>query len=392
MEQSEISWEHRRIERAQELAQTSRASLMGTLLRRFWHPVALSTSVAPGKARAVRLLGEDLTLYRGQSGRAYLVGGKCAHRLTLLHTGWVEGERIRCMYHGWQYDGSGLCVHRPAEKEATSEIRIDGYPVHEYCGVIFAYMGEGNAPAFDLWRKPSFEKPGMLIFPRKEIWPCNWLQNVENSIDSVHVSFTHQMGRVGAFGEAITAEIPDLTFRETEAGICQIAVRSGNQVRVSDWTFPYCNHVSLPGLTAGDPWLEIAHWMVPVDDRRTMRLAVFAAPSTTPEADRRLTEYFDGCSTYNAADHHDELFAGQYPSDPLVRLTSAQDYVVLVGQGTIADRAHERLGYSDGGVTLLRRILWRELDAIRTGKPPKEWRRLQQPSKLFEDGSTRETA
>jgi 5,5'-dehydrodivanillate O-demethylase oxygenase subunit len=241
-------------EKARLLTETSSGSQMGTLLRRFWHPLALSVNVASGKAKAVRLLGEDLTLYRGNSGRPYLVAGRCAHRLTLLHTGWVEGERIRCMYHGWQYDGDGQCVDRPAEKRGgEARIQIKSYPVHEYCGIIFAYLGEGEPPAFDLPRKQSFEKPGMLLFSRKEIWPCNWLQHVENSLDSVHVSFAHQMGRVGAFGEAITTDIPELSYRETEAGICQVAVRAKSQVRISDWTFPYCNHVSLPGLSPRTP-------------------------------------------------------------------------------------------------------------------------------------------
>lgn len=371
--------------RMKELSETSRDSLMGKLLRRFWHPLALSASVAPGKAKAVRLLGEDLALYRGASGRPYLIDGRCAHRRTLLHTGWVEGEHIRCMYHGWQYDGSGQCTARPAEKPGgEARIRIASYPVHEYCGIIFAWLGGGAAPAFDLPRKSSFEQPGVLLFPRKELWPCNWLQHVENSLDSVHVSFAHQMGRVGAFGEAITAEVPELSYRETEAGICQIAVRAKSQVRISDWTFPYGNHVSLPGLSPQDPWLEISNWMVPVDDEHTMRVSLFAAPSSDPETDRRLTEYFRECGDYNAADHHRALFAGQYPTDPLVRLTSAQDYVVLVGQGAIADRTQERLGQSDAGIILLRRMLRREMDAISNAAPTKAWRRLEQPSKLFE--------
>jgi 5,5'-dehydrodivanillate O-demethylase len=107
-------------------------------------------------------------------------------------------------------------------------------------------------------------------------------------------------------------------------------------------------------------------------------------PKTTPEADLELQRYFDSCDDYNAADHHDELFRGRYPEDPLVRLTSAQDYVVLVGQGAIADRIHERLGASDLGIVTLRRIFLRELEAMRTGKPTKDWRRVEQPPTLMQ--------
>ena len=93
---------------------------MGKLLRRFWHPVGLVQSIKPGAARPLRVLGEDLTLYRGQSGRAYLVAGRCAHRLTRLHTGWVQGEEIRCIYHGWKYGSTGQCTEAPAEGAASA--------------------------------------------------------------------------------------------------------------------------------------------------------------------------------------------------------------------------------------------------------------------------------
>jgi hypothetical protein len=127
--------------------------------------------------------------------------------------------------------------------------------------------------------------------------------------------------------------------------------------------------------------------MVPVDDEHTMRLALFATPQTGQDSDLRLTEYFRDCTEYNAADHHRDLFAGKFPTDPLVRLTSAQDYVVLVGQGRIADRVHERLGQSDAGIALLRKMLWRELEAVTNGGTPKAWRKLERPSKLFENAA-----
>jgi phenylpropionate dioxygenase-like ring-hydroxylating dioxygenase large terminal subunit len=113
-----LSEGERKIDQLSLLHETSAGTPMGTLLRKFWHPIGLSHDLAPGKACPVRILSEDLTLYRGTSGKAYLVGGRCAHRCTVLHTGWVQGEDIRCMYHGWLYDGTGLCTEIPAEKRA----------------------------------------------------------------------------------------------------------------------------------------------------------------------------------------------------------------------------------------------------------------------------------
>src|SRR5215510_2629203 len=161
------------------LTQTGRDTDMGRLLRKFWHPVALSRELAPGSAVPIRLFGEDLTLYRGQSGQAYVVCGRCRHRLTVMHTGWVEGDQIRCMYHGWKYDGTGRCVERPAEKDDKGvpvSCKIPGHPVHEYAGLIFTYIGDDPAPAFDLPRKDCLEKPGAVIAATKETWNINWFQ------------------------------------------------------------------------------------------------------------------------------------------------------------------------------------------------------------------------
>ena len=124
-------------------------------------------------------------LYRGDSGRAFLVGARCAHRRTVLHTGWVQGEEVRCIYHGWKFSGAGQCTEAPAEgAETAAKIRIKAYPVREYCGLVFAYLGAGAAPEFDLPRKPDFEKPGLLVIAREQIWPTNFFQMIENSLDA----------------------------------------------------------------------------------------------------------------------------------------------------------------------------------------------------------------
>jgi 5,5'-dehydrodivanillate O-demethylase len=366
-------------ERVDVLTQTAADTPMGQLLRKFWQPVGLSRRVKPKSAMAVRMLSEDLTLYRGESGKVHLVGGRCIHRLTRLDTGWVEGDEIRCMYHGWKYDGSGQCVHRPAEPSRISgKARIAGYPTHEYAGLVFAYMGQGEPPEFSLPRGEALERSGDLGFARVEVWPCNWFQHVENSLDPVHVSFAHRMGKVGEFGRAITDAIPELSYEETSAGIKQVAKRSADNIRVSNWTFPSCNHTRVPGLQDGDPWIDTANWMVPVDDTKTARFSVRRVPSTTAEADERITQYFEDADSYNSANHHEALLERhEYPDDPLVRLTSAQDYIALVGQGEIADRVHERLGKSDAGIVFLRNLFMRELNAIKSGQPTKQWRRLE---------------
>lgn len=376
-----------RAERLKLLAQTTKDTEMGRLLRMFWHPIALSKDVASGSAIPVKVLGEELTLYRGESGQPHLVGGRCRHRLTVLHTGWVQGERIRCMYHGWQFDGSGACTERPAEmeKQVPPSCRIPGYPVHEYCGLVFAYLGEGPTPEFELPRKDVYEQPGALIVATKETWNLNWFQQIENSLDAVHVSFVHQALRVSAFGQAVTTAMPDLAYHENEAGIEQHAIRAKNNIRKSDWTFPNNNHVVVPGLAKGDPWIDFGIWMVPQDDEHSTRFTIYVMAPGSEEAKKRFTSYFEKFGTYNAEDHHDELFhqkKGPPEEDFLAGLISAQDFLAQKGQGVIADREHELLGRSDLGVVTLRRIFWRELDALRSGRPTKKWCKRAQPLEL----------
>jgi 5,5'-dehydrodivanillate O-demethylase len=382
-----------RADRLKLLSETGPDTDMGRLLRQFWHPVAVSHGVKPGAARPLRVMGEDLTLYRGESGHPYIVGGQCAHRRTQLHTGWVQGEEIRCMYHGWKYRGTGQCMEAPAEgPAAAARIRIAGYSVKEYCGLIFVYMGPGSPPAFDLPRKQSFEKPGLIVMARIQVWPCNWFQMIENSLDAVHVSFVHLAGRVGPFGEAVTAAIPKLEYSETDAGIRQVAIRSKTNVRVSDWAFPNNNHIVTPGRTKDAPWVHRGVWNVPVDDTHTYKVGVYAIPSQSAEQDRATLEHFEKYGDYNPADHHHELFVEKtWPEDPSLQLTPAQDYVAMMGQGTIVDRTQERLGKSDAGIMLLRKIFWREMDALRSGGPTKTWRRAEQAEDMPAQGKS-ETA
>ena len=366
------------------LTETAQGTQMGDLLRQFWQPVALSAQAEPGKAVAIKVFSEELTFYRGESGEAHLVAGRCAHRCTNLHTGWVEGEQIRCLYHGWKYDSTGQCVEIPSESDAiAATVKVAGYPVHEYGGLVFAYLGDGVAPAFYLPRKDAFEEPGRLLFARQQIWPCNWLQQVENSLDALHVSFVHQKGKVGHFGEAVTPAIPELDYFETDAGIRQVATRSANNVRVSDWTFPNNNHILIPSAFRDSPWVDLGIWMVPLDDAHTIRFQIYSVTSVSPEDDDRMRNHFDRHATYTPAEHHDELLHQQvFPEEVFLELTNAQDYVAAVGQGSIVDRSQERLVSSDLGVALVRRLLFREMEARRSGKEPKKWTRLHEEIEL----------
>jgi 5,5'-dehydrodivanillate O-demethylase oxygenase subunit len=369
-------------------SQTASNTEMGHLLRQFWHPIAISGELAPGSAVPVKLFADEFTLYRGKSGKAYLIAGRCRHRSTVLHTGWVEDDEIRCMYHGWKFDGTGRCTERPAEKDekgVPARCAIPGYAVHEYAGLIFAYVGEGPVPEFNLPRKDCLEKPGVVIAATKETWNINWFQQIENSLDPVHVSFVHQTLRVGEFGSSVTTAIPELSYVETDAGLEQTATRSPDNIRKSDWTFPNNNHVVVPGMQSGDPWIDFTIWMVPADDTHSTRFTLYALLPKNEDQKRRFLDYFDKYGTYNADEHYDELFHQRKPppeEDYLAGLISAQDYIAQRGQGVIVDRTKEMLGRSDLGIVTLRRIFVRELQALREKAATKRWRKREHVGEL----------
>jgi 5,5'-dehydrodivanillate O-demethylase len=236
-------------------------------------------------------------------------------------------------------------------------------------------MGEGPAPAFELPQKHFLDEPGRHIVALEQVWDCNWFQQIENSLDAVHVSFAHRWGKSTRFDQGITTSVPELAYEETSSGIRQIATRSKDNVRISDWTFPNNNHVLTPGPKKGDPWIDVTIWRTPIDDERTARLALFSFPESLEEAARRLGEGSD--NDYNPADHYQELLNHQNDLDLNdMQFITAQDYVAVRGQGTIMDRTAENLSSSDAGILMLRKVFLRELEAIRAGQPTKKWTKL----------------
>ena len=182
-----------------DLTRVERGTPMGELLRRYWHPVGLASD-ATARPRKVRILGEDLILFRDGQGRAGLVYPRCCHRGTTLYYGKVEERGIRCCYHGWLFDVEGHCLDMPVEPEGGGnfrrKVRQPWYPVEERYGLIFAYLGPPERkpllPRFDV-----LEELGEDEFVEADyngigtggaaVAPCNWLQHFENVMDPLHV-------------------------------------------------------------------------------------------------------------------------------------------------------------------------------------------------------------
>src|SRR5687768_4545240 len=315
---------------------TGPGTLAGRYLRTFWQPVWLAADLPPGHTQPIRVMSEDFTLYRGEGGAPHVVGFRCAHRGTQLSNGWVEGDCIRCFYHGWKYDGTGQCIEMPAEDPSfPPKVQIASYPTREYLGLIFAYLGEGEPPAFPQW--PDFEEEGVLTVSTY-VRGCNFFNALENSHDPVHLAFVH---RRSAFTENGLIGVPTVAAEETAWGVSIHATRRGGAVRTVQFCMPnMTRRTSPPDDPAETRWQDALAWRVPIDDESYRSFNVDLAHITGQPADRfrRLLAEREAiressgsveelaATVLGGARHVDEL-----KDDPNV--VNIQDTVAQVGQG-----------------------------------------------------------
>jgi 5,5'-dehydrodivanillate O-demethylase oxygenase subunit len=350
-------------------------TLAGRYLRSFWQPVYLAQDLPAGHAKPIRIMGEDFTLYRGEGGTPHVVAYRCAHRGTQLSTGWVEGDCIRCFYHGWKYDASGQCVEMPAEDPSfPPKVQIKSHPTREYLGLIFAYLGDGPAPEFP--RFPELEADGVLL-NMTYVRNCSYFQNVENGLDPVHTAFAHRESR-GTFDALVG--VPRMSGEESPWGITMLGTRPNGKVRVNQFGMPNVLHIMLPSGTREAGWMDALAWRVPVDDA-THRSFNVNLVHVTGEAADRYRAYLASRPPYtgpSAVELGEAVLRAEMRVDDVEDkevLINVQDYVAQCGQGAIQDRTQERLGRSDLLVILLRKIFTRELRAFAEGQPLKQWTR-----------------
>ncbi len=182
-------------EQNKALTEVGAGTRMGALLRRYWMPIAAVAELDDTPTKPVRLMGEDLVLYKDKRGAYGLLDRHCAHRRADLSYGIVEDCGLRCNYHGWHYDERGACLAQPFEEIAHPEarykdkIRLKAYPVEAKAGLLWAYLGPAPAPLVPTW-EPFTWTNGFVQIVFSEV-PCNWLQAQENSIDPVHFEWLH---------------------------------------------------------------------------------------------------------------------------------------------------------------------------------------------------------
>jgi 5,5'-dehydrodivanillate O-demethylase oxygenase subunit len=362
-----------------DFARTGPGTVAGRYMRTFWHPVYRAQDLAAGRIVPIRIMSEDFTLYRGESGEPHIVAPRCAHRGTNLAVGWVEGDFIRCFYHGWKYDQTGQCVEQPGE-DATfcKDVRIKSYPTREYLGLIFGYLGEGPTP--DLPRFPELEAEGVLeveAFTRS----CNYFSDCENGCDPLHVTFVHQASRVDINRYF---DLKNIGAEESDFGVTiktRRTIEGGGVVRKL-FGMPTGLLLRLPPTDKAETaWREFMSWRTPLDDEHYLgfNLNLIHLTGDRAEQFRRRRAEQSAVAASSTMELAQMVLTGKATIDELkakvVDVVRLQDDVVLCAQGTIPDRDHEYLGRSDVGVILLRRIWRRELQKFARGEPIKQWHR-----------------
>jgi 5,5'-dehydrodivanillate O-demethylase len=367
-------------------AHTNADTPAGKFLRRFWQPVHLSAKLKNGWTAPIRIMGQNFTLYRGETGVPHLIGPRCAHRGVQLSAGIIVGDTLRCPYHAWTYESSGQCIAQPAEQHPFCEtIRIPSYPVQEYLGFIWAYFGAGDPPEMPYY--PFLEQPGLTI--TDEItFNFNYFHHLENAIDETHLSFLHAVSPYAA-----VSEVPIISAEETDFGLAQYGKRPSTGIRRETYYhMPNATSWSQPSMYPEETaWRSFVAYRVPIDDteHHIFHVCHYAVEAANVESLRTklMAAWEDLRKLRPAFEVADDILDGRLRwADLPVRGSGAdmaivQDQVAQFGQGVIANRTDEHLGQADAAIVLLRSILDREFSALERGLPLKHWTRtIPRPS------------
>lgn len=357
-----------RVEDNERITRVGPGTPMGTLMRRYWQPIAVTGELAENPVKAVRILGEDLTLYRDRSGTLGLVGQRCAHRRLDLRIGIPLERGLECPYHGWVYDETGQCIEQmaeDAEHKFKERVKIESYPVEELGGLVWAYLGPLPVPMIPHWF-PLVQEGAWRQVGTTNV-PCNWLQCMENSMDTVHTEYLHGhlweyvLERKGITEGIKVDEVrrfvkhhKDIRFENFEHGFRKYRLIEGEDpTQAKGWVTG--NPLVFPGFVLiGSPGRYEMQIRVPVDDENTWHLSyqVFLPGKWNPVPPQATVPAFD------------------VPIELLPDYVLGQDMIAWPLQGSIMDRSKERLAESDKGLVMLRRMCLDQIEIVEQGGDP----------------------
>lgn len=385
-------------ERNALITQTGPGTPLGTMMRQYWQPAALVDEFDGSRpVRKVRLLGEDLVLFRDPAGRYGLLDRHCAHRGADLSYGRAEDGGLRCPFHGWLFDAAGACLDQPAEPEGSTfcqKVRQPAYRCIVANGIVFAFMGEGEPPALPAF--DCFAAPGEYTFAFKGLMECNWLQALEVGIDPAHASYLHRFfedeDTEASYGKQFRGATmgadmpmtkilreygrPRIEVETTEYGLRIAALRqlsdSEMHIRVTNMAFPHAFVIPM------SKEMTITQWHVPVDDTHCYWYAIFTS-FTQPVDHARMRQ--QRLELYELPDYIPRTNKlNDYGFDPHEQAHSTytgmgddinvHDQWAVESMGAIQDRTREHLGASDKAIAAYRRLLMRAIQDVAEGRTP----------------------
>lgn len=381
-------------EQNRTLTETGPGTAGGALMRRYWQPVALSEELDGNRpVKPVRLLGENFVLFRDDQGRLGLIDRHCCHRGADMAFGRLECGGIRCPFHGWLYDVTGACLEQPAEPEGSTlhkNVRQPAYPCEERNGMIFAWLGEGEAPP--LPALDCFIAPESHSFAWKGWWECNWLQAFEVGIDPAHASFLHRFfddAEDEVYGQQFRGQTdsiaqtkvfreydqPEIHVEKTEFGLRLVTTRDLGEgkkhVRVTNQVFPHA--IVIPISSS----MNITQWHVPIDDENCFWYTMFTDFSEAVDQAQMRADRIKSCTMPDYRSIHGRHDDWGYDAEEQARSTytgmgediNFHDQWAVESPGPIQDRTKENLATSDIAIMENRRRLRKALKAAETGKP-----------------------
>jgi phthalate 4,5-dioxygenase oxygenase subunit len=377
----------------EKLTHTDRKTDMGEYLRSFWIP-AMVLSEVPDRDEApvrLRLLGEDLIVFRATDGKIGVMDEHCPHRRASLFFGRNEECGIRCVYHGWKFDTDGNCVEMPSEPPESDyrrKVKARAYAAREAGGLLWVFMGDQATIA----AMPDFEwldLPEGHLFASRWEQECNSIQAMEGELDASHVSFLHRrLDKIDDNNQALTGSYfqedrsPRWHVRDTDYGFIAASQRNVDDNK-SYWRL---NQFLLPFYTMITPSpgsaLMTRMW-VPKDDTHCWVIAV-SFRRDRPLGSEEVRAWRNGENTHRRVIHGTtiptETRANDYGIDRRAQKTlsftgiegiRAQDAMVTESAGPIVDRSQEHLGTSDIAIVKMRRRLMAEARKFQeTGERP----------------------
>src|SRR5919106_3602437 len=357
------------VEENETLTRVGPGTPAGDMLRRYWHPVGLSTELKE-KPKRRRLLGEDLVLFRDDQGRPGLLALRCSHRGTSLEFGHIEDGSLRCCYHGWLYDVEGRVLEQPGEPTESTfreRVRHPAYKVQELAGIVFAYLGTEPAPLLPRYDVLVREDGVRSLSAR--IVHCNFLQMVENSVDQHHFKWLHRTPKTRFWkDEKLTSDPTEFGIRDT------FTRRVGDEYfrTISLFLMPNMNKVGYhlaaehpAAFAATHEGYEALRWRVPVDDTATMHFTLYFAPRVAGNVPAKMPED-------RQSEGLGDSIPGKYRWDEETGWIARgdQDRCAQESQGPVLDRTTEHLGVTDEGVILLRKLFKQCIDAVKNDQDP----------------------